>query len=100
MITTIVVTIFSAANVCIAYDKMYQATTFSIAVLCVSVLVPQLYIISVALRWTAFFSYTKLQRLLTLKLDRSEISSEVSVLIQRNEENAQPLYDRVSLNRE
>ena len=84
MITAIVVSIFSTANVFIAYNKMYQATTFAIAVLCITALVPQLYIVTIAIRWTGFCVYIKLKRLLILKLDTSEVSSdsEVSVLIQ------------------
>ena len=97
MITAIVINLFSAANVCIAYNKMYQATTFSIAVLGVSALVPQLYIISIAIRWTGLcnLKFTRLKRQIALKIYKSIGSSEVSALIEGNGENDQSLYDAV-----
>ena len=51
MITAIVLTMFSAVNVVIAYNKMYQAASLSIALLGISILVPLLYIICIAMSW-------------------------------------------------
>ena len=84
MITVSIVSILSAANVIIAYNHMYQAATFAIALLSFTVIVPQLYIICVAIRWTGFCNFTKLQRLMTLKMYKSRGSSEVSALIEGN----------------
>ena len=92
MILAIVVDIFGTVNVCFAYDKMYQAATFSAILLAFSVAVPQLYAICIVINWTGLCNCTKLLRRLGLK--KSESSSEVVALIERNGENIQSLFDR------
>ena len=99
MITAIVVTIFSAANVCLAYNKMYQATKLSIAILGISSIVPQLYIIGMVIRWTGIGKFIHPLRLLIWKIDKSKKLSETSPLINR-EGRVQSLYNTVSLNQE
>ena len=95
MITAIVVLIFCTVNVRMAHYKMYQAANLSIALFGISSLVPQLYIISIAMKWIGIGKLILLLKLLILNTDKSQISSEVSALINR-EDRVQSLYSAVS----
>ena len=80
MLTVIVLTLFSMVNVCIANSKMYQATTFSIALFCIIVFSPQLYLIAVGIKWAGFCNLKKsltsrLPKIVRLQPSYQEIES-------------------------
>jgi hypothetical protein len=81
MITAIVITILSESNVVVAYNKMYQAANLSIALLSISFLVPQLYVICIALRWIGIDKFLYPLKRLLLNTDKSQSLCEVSPLI-------------------
>ena len=99
MITAIVLTIFSAVNVVIANNKMYQAVSLSIALLSISFLVPLLYITCIAMSWIGIGKLLNPLKFLIMNTKKSQISSEESALI-NGEDRVQSLYNTVSLNQE
>ena len=99
MITAIVLTMFSAVNVVIANNKMYQAVSLSIALLSISFFVPLLYIICIAMSWIGIGKLLSPLKLLIMNTDKSQISSKESALI-NGEDRVQSLYNTVSLNQE
>ena len=81
MIALMVVTIFSALNICIAHSELYRAITISLVVFGIVVLLPLVYISVIVARWLVLHSLRRLRFLLPHS-NRTEDISEESLLIE------------------
>ena len=86
MIAMMIISLFSAASVIIAYNKMYQAATFSIALFGCTILLPLIYLIIIVIKMTGVQS--KLKRYITkmLNLDQDSDLNDHTVLISASRE--------------
>ena len=81
MIAMMTISLFSAASITIAYNKMYQAVTFSIALFGCTVFLPQIYVIIIVIKMTG--AHSKLKRCISrvFKLDQDSDLDDHTVLI-------------------
>jgi hypothetical protein len=82
MIGLMIIGFFSAASITIAANKMYQATTFSIALFGLTILLPQIYLIIIVIKMTGV--HNKLKK--CIWNNSTEQDSEDSILIAASRE--------------
>ena len=98
MISLIIMTLLFAGNVCIAVNKFYLATNFTMAMLFITVILPQLYIIGVAIHMTGVCNFIKVRFRLSKFVHKREDPSEESLLGDRDSRENNCLYHTASLN--
>ena len=101
MLAIIVMSLLSVSNICVASTKMYQARSFSISTFSIVALLPQLYITTIAMRWTGVCSFIRsnlpVSKLVQwCKKTEDDDPSEESLLVAASRvKNNHSLYDAV-----
>ena len=98
MISLIIIGLLFAGNVCIAVNKFFLATNFTIAMLVITVILPQLYIVGVAIHMTGVCKFIKVRFQLSKFMHKREDPSEESLLIDQDSRENNCLYHTASLN--
>ena len=86
MIAMMTISLLSAASITIAYNKMYQAVTFSIALFGCTIFLPQIYIIIIIVKMTGVHSKLKSCISRVFNLDQDSDLNDHTVLISASRE--------------
>ena len=84
VLAMLTISLFSAASITIAIIKMYQATTFSVALFGFIILLPQIYLIIVVIKMTGV--QKKLKKCIPVTFNTEQDSDEQTVLIAASRE--------------
>ena len=84
MIAMMIISLFSAASITIANNKMYQAVTFSIALFGCTIFLPQIYLIIIVIKMTGV--YSKVKRCISKVFTSDQDSEDHTLLIAASRE--------------